>query len=320
VILPRGRLLLTGFNQPSHTFKPGDADCWDSTDGGKSWSFRGTAAKRSDAQANKVHYALGVVRGDLYALAGGYAHAEDKTGKRRQMAAEMTRSTDEGKTWKRLGDFRWDAGAAEEAIPYGTISAGPEGSLRTVVYTSTPRDPKRPAAGSRDEAVMVRSDDEGKTWKRQARLGEDINETVALHLGKGHWIAVARTIARVPARPGDSRGEELRQFRSRDDGKTWADEGLLTGYHCHPAHLLRTADGKLLLSYGNRREPGIEVRWSADEGKSWGKPLRVIDLQAGDLGYPCSAQRSDGRIVTAFYAQGSVLHKGYHAGVVIWKP
>jgi hypothetical protein len=76
----------------------------------------------------------------------------------------------------------------------------------------------------------------------------------------------------------------------------------------------------VLLSYGNRKEPGVEVRFSADKGKTWDKPKRVIGLAAGDLGYPSSAEREDGRIVTVFYAQNSPLRKGYHAGAVIWKP
>ena len=94
----------------------------------------------------------------------------------------------------------------------------------------------------------------------------------------------------------------------------------MTGYHRHPAHPNRLKDGRILLSYGNRKEPGIEVRFSADKGKSWEKPKRGIELAAGDLGYPSSAERENGRIVTVFYAQDSPLRKGYHAGCVIWKP
>jgi len=59
-------LLMSGFNQPSHTLKPGDTDCWDSIDGGKTWQLRGTVAKRSDAKSNRVHFAVGLTaKGDL---------------------------------------------------------------------------------------------------------------------------------------------------------------------------------------------------------------------------------------------------------------
>jgi hypothetical protein len=120
--------------------------------------------------------------------------------------------------------------------------------------------------------------------------------------------------------PGPEFGQELRQYRSADDGKTWKDEGLLTGYHRHPAHLLRLKDGRVLLSYGNRKDAAIEVRQSADGGKTWGKPKRVIALAAGDQGYPSSAEREDGKIVTVFYAQNSPLRKGITPGAVIWSP
>lgn len=35
VVLPKGRLLMAGFNQPKHTLKPGNTYCWDSSDGAK---------------------------------------------------------------------------------------------------------------------------------------------------------------------------------------------------------------------------------------------------------------------------------------------
>src|SRR5688500_2393344 len=47
VLLPEGRLLMSGFNQPSHTLTPGDTDCWDSTDGGRTWQPRDTVARRT---------------------------------------------------------------------------------------------------------------------------------------------------------------------------------------------------------------------------------------------------------------------------------
>jgi len=318
VTLPKGRLLMAGFNQPSHTLKPGDTDCWDSIDGGKTWRLRGTVAKRSDETSNRVHFAVGLTaKGDLLAIAGGMGDAADKTGKRRLLQPVVTRSIDEGKTWETLADF--DAGFEHKyaAIPYGTISTGKDGSLRALVYMTTRKDVTAfNDAGKPFAAYMVRSDDDGKTWGKPALIGKDINETTALHLGDGEWIAAART----DDRPSPEFGQEVRQYRSTDDGKTWKDEGLLTGYHRHPAHLLRLKDGRVLLSYGNRKEPGVEVRFSADKGKTWDKPMRVIGLAAGDLGYPSSAEREDGKIVTAFYAQNSPLRKGYHAGAVIWKP
>jgi hypothetical protein len=318
VLLPKGRLVMTGFNRPSHTLEPGDADCWDSVDGGRTWQPRGTVAKRSDDTSNRVHFAVGPTpKGELLAIAGGLADAADRTGKRRLLQPVVTRSTDEGKTWEKVADF--DAGFEHKfaAIPYGTITTGEDGSLRTVVYMTT-RGDVTPFndAGNPFAALMVRSDDGGKTWGDPAVIGRGINETCALHLGGGAWIAAART----DDRPAPEFGQELRQYRSIDDGKTWKDEGLLTGYHQHPAHLLRLGSGEVLLSYGNRKDAAVDVRRSTDNGRTWGEPRRVIALATGDQGYPSSAEREDGKIVTVFYAQGSPLHNGYHAGCVVWEP
>lgn len=318
VALPNGRLLLIGFNQPSHTVKPGDTGCWGSDDGGESWHPRGTVARRDDARSNRVNYAVGrTAEGNLLAITSGYGDSEAKGGKRRLLQPVVTRSTDQGGTWEKLADFDAALKPSYAAIPYGAIVAGDDGSLRAVVYQTTRKDvtPSN-GAGNPFASYMVRSDDGGETWGKPALIGTGLNKTAAIHLGGGVWLAAART----DDRPAPEYGQELRQYRSTDDGLTWKDEGLLTGHHRHPAHLLRLRDGRVLLSYGNRRDAGIEVRFSSDQGKTWDEPRRVIALAAGDLEYPCSAEREDGRIVTVFYAQDSPLHKGYHAGCVIWKP
>ena len=323
VALPNGRLLLAGFNQPSHTYKPGDTDCWDSSDGGATWRACGTVARRPNALSNRVNIALGLTsKGNLIAITSGYGDSDDKTGKRRLLQPVVTRSLDQGKTWESVADFDTGLKPAYAVIPFGTINLGHDGSLRVMVYLTTQKDVTPfNDAGKPFATYMVRSDDDGQTWGKPALIdsgvdGGGINETASLHLGDGEWIAAART----DDRPAPEFGQELRQYRSHDDGLTWKREGLLSGYHGHPAHLLRLKDGRVLLTYGNRKDPGIEIRFSADQGKTWNKPQRVITLAAGDLGYPCSAERADGKIVTVFYAQNSPLRQGYHAGCVIWQP
>ncbi len=63
-------------------------------------------------------------------------------------------------------------------------------------------------------------------------------------------------------------------------------------------------------------EPGGDVRFSNDSGLTWSAPLGVLDC-GGDLGYPSSVQRSDGQIVTAYYASKIGGHRDYHMGIVI---
>lgn len=70
-----------------------------------------------------------------------------------------------------------------------------------------------------------------------------------------------------------------------------------------PPHFLRLRDGRILLTYGRREAPcGIRAKISEDEGRTWGEELIIrTDLASGDIGYPSSVQRRDGKILTVWY-------------------
>ena len=161
---------------------------------------------------------------------------------------------------------------------------------------------------------MMTSRDDGRTWGEPAIIAEKINEGVLLPLAGEGWLCIMRTTEK----PAPELGQELRQFRSTDDGKTWTDEGLLTGFHKHPPSLIRLKDNRLVLTYGNRRNGNIEARLSKDDGKMWDAPLRLFQT-SGDMGYPSTVQLPDGRMVTVFYAKQSRLHDGYHMGAIGWQ-
>jgi hypothetical protein len=65
------------------------------------------------------------------------------------------------------------------------------------------------------------------------------------------------------------------------------------------------ADGRVLLTFGVRHKPfGVQAMLSKDNGESWDSKRRFVlalDGDHGDIGYPISVQRGDGRIVTAYY-------------------
>ena len=65
--------------------------------------------------------------------------------------------------------------------------------------------------------------------------------------------------------------QHLDLFRSLDSGKTWTYEQAVSFGMQIPANLLDLGDGRILLSYGDRRKEhgGIEARVSNDEGRSW---------------------------------------------------
>jgi len=77
----------------------------------------------------------------------------------------------------------------------------------------------------------------------------------------------------------------------------------------HPPELIMLNNGAILCSYGYRPgshgEPGgIWAMLSYDEGETWDADNEIIireDLLNGDIGYPISLQRKDGKIVTVYY-------------------
>lgn len=308
-IAPDGMLLTFGYNSPSHTTLPADVDCWASEDGGRSWRKRGTAAPRPARDANYCHWASGFSeKQELLVVVSGMDDAANASGKRQPNNVRVFRSADFGKTWRAEGSFPTRLPGELKPYPFGSIVRGSDGTLRTLVYSVDEQH------ANVEATWMMTSRDDGRSWGEPVKVADGINESVLMPLAGKGWLCVART----SSRPAPELGQELRQFRSTDDGRTWTDEGLIAGYHKHPPHLLRLMDKRLLLTYGNRQNGNIEARLSNDDGKTWSAPLRLFDA-SGDMGYPSSVQLSDGQLVTVFYAHHSRMHDGYHMGAIGWQ-
>jgi hypothetical protein len=143
---------------------------------------------------------------------------------------------------------------------------------------------------------VLRSADGGVTWGEPALLRADGGtETALLHLGAGRWLSACRVEP-----PG-----HLELLVSDDDARTWSFSQVLSLPQQVPAHLLRLADGRILLTYGNRcaGHLGVDVRVSADEGATWTAPRRLAEAPEGDCGYPATVQLAAGSLVTAFYTR-----------------
>lgn len=95
---------------------------------------------------------------------------------------------------------------------------------------------------------------------------------------------------------------ETLQCHSTDGGKSFSTPRSI-GVWGLPSHLLRLRDGRLLMSYGHRRQPfGNQARVSEDGGRSWSKPLSIsADGAGGDLGYPSTVELTDGRMLSVWY-------------------
>lgn len=71
-----------------------------------------------------------------------------------------------------------------------------------------------------------------------------------------------------------------------------------------PPCLTRHSSGKIISVFGCREQPwSQQVIISADEGKTWSKPMILNDtsIEGWDLGYPSSVELLDGSILTVYY-------------------
>ncbi len=117
-------------------------------------------------------------------------------------------------------------------------------------------------------------------------------------------------------------------WRSDDRGCTWRRIARPVafrepGHSGNPPTLTLLPDGRLALAYGNRDAPyTIAARLSTDEGATWSAE---VTLRAGggsrDLGYPRTAPRADGALVTAFYFNDRPDGDGERfVAATIWRP
>jgi hypothetical protein len=111
-------------------------------------------------------------------------------------------------------------------------------------------------------------------------------------------------------------------YASSDNGAHWeqASRPVADTGRGNPASLIRLRDGRLCLTWGQRREPfTIRAIFSDDQGETWGGEFVV---HAGgvepDLGYPRTVQRPDGNLVTVFYFNEANRNERFLART-IWK-
>ncbi len=146
------------------------------------------------------------------------------------------------------------------------------------------------------------SENDGVSWKWLAtiptREGDDsknYHELHAVEAGNGHLIVQIRNHNR-------QNHLETLQTESTDGGKTWSVPHAI-GVWGYPSHLLKLKDGRLLMTYGHRRQPlGNQARLSTDHGKTWSEPMLISkDAASGDLGYPSTVELDDGSLLTVWY-------------------
>jgi hypothetical protein len=307
-----GSINATLFSKPSHGQMEGAVECWNSAEG-NFWAKRGVPVP-NEPHTNRMNTAAGLAKnGDLIVLCSGWTDvAQPPRPKQAPFRDDVlricvARSADGGKTWTQSYEFPKPDAGWTEYIPFGDIQEGDDGALHVACYGGEFADPAQSTKTKQWHSWHFRSDDDGRTWQRTSLIGRTSDETTLLHLGGKRWMAAGREKA-------------VDLFVSEDDGATWGPPQRVTATNEINGQLSRLADGRLLLSYGNRvkGQTGVLAKLSGDEGKTWGAPVRVASTESGDCGYPSSVQRADRKIVTAWYSKNSVNHERYHMGVAIW--
>lgn len=297
-LMPDGSVVATIFNRPYHGLDVGDVECWSSREG-RLWEKRGSPAVH-EGESNRMNVAAGLAHdGSLVVLASGWGGRDFRE---KILPTLVARSSDGGRIWSRSSAVQLPEGV-DFLIPFGDIVQGEGKLLAASFYHEVP--------GTANAFVLFSRDD-GRNWGEAVKLApHDYNETALLRLRPDRWLAASRS-------HGDG---HLALFVSEDEGKHWARSGLLTLPGHHPAHLLEMADGRILLTYGIREKGhhGIGYRTSGDEGRTWSRPTRILNLEeTTDGGYPSTVQLADGTLLTAYYGNRVPQHQRYHMGAVRW--
>ena len=204
--------------------------------------------------------------------------------RKQMLGCWLLRSTDEGVTW-----------SAPYRVPVNSPHGPAAVSGGRLLYAG------KDLWGNGDVGVCESRDD-GVTWKWLAKFtprpGDDVKNYHELHLVEA---GPGRVIAQIRNHNEANRNETL-QCESNDGGKTWSVPHAI-GVWGLPSHLLRLSDGRLVMSYGYRRQPfGNMARFSSDRGATWSEPVTVsADGSGGDLGYPSTVQLNGGDLLTIWY-------------------
>ncbi len=246
-----------------------------STDNGKTWSKPETIVDSpwDDRHPAFVEALNGTIIATFFEWALG-----DKGGAH----SVYTRSTDKGRTWSE--PKRLPSPFSGDEID-GPLVLAKDGSIYAVIDGAR--------EGSKlSEAAVLRSTDNGKTWKILSTLktDHDMYELSLAQLHDGSMAIIARKDSDIAW--------------SYDGGKTWTPFATL-GWQLYAPSLLTLKDGTLLSIHGSYAAGGLRCTFSRDGGKTWIAPNEKYGfLIDNTYGYGKGTQLPDGSIWITYIKSG----------------
>ena len=239
-------------------------------------------------------------------MLGAYLDAYEQFSPEENRAGSfIRRSFDYGKTWE-------PAIKMPISTPHGPVKTksgrllylGREfPGLASRYGNQFPEDGDTVKEDDKGKIFLYESFDDGENWTMLSKLPldtaanhEHLHEPHIVELENGELIASIRAHDDPKL---DNFGIYL--ISSKDGGKTWGDAWSYDKIGS-PPHLLLRKDGSVLMTYGRRSAPfGIRAAVSFDGCKTFGEEFILSDAPNGDLGYPATAELSDGSLLTVYY-------------------
>lgn len=318
-----GRLVLGFRRAPERRMRHGgtvthaDPNSWmlqvTSDDNGVSWSRQPSIMGVNPRAGNQDPCLMQLADGTLLAstfswelLASPGSDVQDPDARRMPMGWWMTnigvsivRSADGGSTWDAplTIDPIPDSEEAFPGIPNrgacrGRMAQLADGTVLLPVYGSR-------RSGEPSRAYLYRSEDSGETWRYVCDIAGD--DTVHMHEPHLHLTPSGRLVCLIRTAEMDGYGVVC---HSTDGGESFS-EWRPTRVWGHPHTTAETADGRVLLAYGYRREPfGIRCRLVNPELDDLDDAEEVVLRDDGgnsDIGYPWAVRMADDRMLVAYY-------------------
>lgn len=215
-------------------------------------------------------------------------------------------SDDNGISWTHFPRLHVK-GMSETGGIRGNLVELPNGDLLLPFYGSN-------SISELDRSGLIVSRDRGESWEYLSTMAFDPEckknylEPNIYRTASGKIVGLFRTQTnfRLPDVDFESTYLNLHISVSLDDGKTFGPvQEIPNLWGSSPFHALRLSDGRVLLSYGYRREPfGIRARICDPELEHIEDGEELILTEGapnGDLGYPHAIQLDDGTVLVSYY-------------------